>query len=300
MRARHTCAGRPALIATALAVVSLGLGSTATIAASATGPEPPINDNYLDSLNLNAPGKPLNRVDTLTDTRNTTNATVQSELFNPPSHGGGPELTGCDGVSEGKTIWYDFYPDANGIMRVRTSATFGTVMAVMPYDPKTLLPEYNKRECAVNEPTKAGELFVDVAAGKSYTAQIGGVDEAGGELEVLFDYLVQLKPLQAEATLTAQPLSSGVRVLGLAVTAPAKARVEVRCTRGCSPQTQTGRSVGFSRLRGAVLPDGAVLKIYATAKNRIGTYIEYRIRRGSFSKVQRCLRPGSKKPETCE
>ncbi|HYB24833.1 MAG TPA: hypothetical protein VED41_13605 [Solirubrobacteraceae bacterium] len=300
MRAKHIRAGRPVAIAAALAVVTLALGSTATIAVSATGPEPPINDNYLDSLNLNKPGTPLNRVDTLTDTRNTTNATVQSDIFDPPSHGGPPELTGCEGVSEGKTIWYDFYPDANGIMRVRTSATFGTVMAVMPYDPKTLLPENNQRMCAVNEPTKAGELFDNVQAGKSYTVQIGGVDEAGGELEVLFDYLVQLKPLQAEATLTAQPLSSGVRVLSLAVTAPTKARVEVRCTRGCSPQTQTGRSVGFSHLRDAVLPDGAVLKIYATAKNRIGTYIEYRIGRGRFSKVQRCLQPGSKRPETCE
>ena len=150
------------------------------------------------------------------------------------------------------------------------------------------------------DPTKAGELFDNVQAGKSYTVQVGGEGEAGGELQVLFDYLVQLKPLQAEATLTAQPLSSGLRVISLLVSSPTKAHVELRCTHGCHTQTGTGKNVGFSHLRGAVLPSGSALRIYATAKNRVGTFIEYRIGRGRFSKVQRCLAPGSKKPEPCE
>ena len=60
------------------------------------------------------------------------------------------------------------------------------------------------------------------------------------------------------------------------------------------------RTVRFPRLRGAVLPNGSALKIYATAKNEIGAYIEYRIGHGSFTKIQRCLAPGSKKPEPCE
>jgi hypothetical protein len=263
-------------------------------------PVAPVNDNYLASLNLNQPHTPLDRVDTLRDTRDTTAATTQTDIFNPTSHGGPPELTGCNGVSEGKTIWYDFYPDATGLVRVRTSADFGTVMAVMPFDPKTLLPENSQRQCAVNQPTAAGELFANVQAGKPYTVQIGGVEEAGGTVEVLFDYVVKPKRLQAEATLAAQPLSSGVRVVSLSVSAPAKSRVRVRCTRGCRPQAATARSVGFPRLRGAVLPSGAALKIYVTAKNQIGAYIEYRIGHGRFTKIQRCLAPGSKRPERCE
>ncbi|HLM86571.1 MAG TPA: hypothetical protein VK272_10340 [Solirubrobacteraceae bacterium] len=297
MRAISTHTRRSVAL-TAVATM-LAMGATATIT-SAAGPEPPLNDNYLSSLNLNRPGEKLNRVDELKDVRNTTAATVQSDIFSPTESGGPPEVTGCEGVSEGKTIWYDFFPDANGVMRVHTSASFGTVMAVMPYSTKTLLPEIGERKCAVNQTTKAGELFVNVAAGKAYTVQIGGVESAGGELEVLFDYLVQLKHLQAEPTLTAQPLSGGVRLVSLTVNSPAKARVEVRCTRGCSPQLASGRSVGFPHLHGAVLPNGSALKIYASAKNEIGAYIEYRIAHDRFKKVQRCLAPGSKKPESCE
>ncbi len=269
-------------------------------------PAPPVNDNYLAGLNLNEPssahhrGTPLNRTETLRDERNTAAATVQSDIFNPPSSGGPAELTGCNGVSEGKTIWYNFFPNASGLVRIRTSAAFGTVMAVMPYDPKTLLPDNNQRKCAVNQPTAAGELFAHVQAGKSYTIQIGGVESAGGNVEFLFDYVVPPKRLQAEATLTAQPLAGGVQVVNLAVSAPRHARVEVRCTRGCRPQAATARTVRFPRLGGAMLPNGAALKIYVTAKNEIGAYIEYKIGHASFTKIQRCLAPGSKRPERCE
>ncbi len=313
MRATHTRSRWP-MAAVALATL-LAIGATATMTASVAAPAPPIvcvkapceaapappiNDNYLKSLNINQPGTPLNRTETLRDMRDTTAATVQPDIFSPSSQGGPPELTGCNGVSEGKTIWYDFYPDANGLVRIRTSADFGTVMAVMPFDPKTQLPDNSQRRCAVNQPTMAGELFESVQAGKSYTIQIGGASEAGGSVEFLFDYVVQPKRLQAEATLTAAPLAGGVRVVNLAVSAPKKSRVEVRCTRGCRPQAETARSLGFPRLRGAVLPDGAALKIYVTAKNKVGAYIEYRVGHGSFTKTQRCLAPGSKKPERCE
>jgi hypothetical protein len=299
MRATHT-RPRRLIAVVAAATVATMLAAMVTKAASAQAPEAPINDNYLASLNINKPGTPLNRTETLRDVRNTMAATVQSDILNPPSHGGPPELTGCDGASEGKTIWYDFYPDANGVVRIRTSADFATVMAVMPYDPKTLLPENGQRHCAVNQTTMAGELFYNVQAGRSYTIQIGGVGEAGGEVEFLFDYLVQPKRLQAEATLTAQPLAGGVRVLNLAVSAPRKARVEVRCSRGCRSQARTARAVGFAGLHGAVLPDGASLKIYVTARNEIGAYIEYRIGHENFTKTQRCLAPGSKRPVRCE
>jgi hypothetical protein len=285
-----------------MAVVALMLLLTlmVTVSATAQAPGPPINDNYLDSLNLNQPGTPLNRVDTLTDLRNTSTATVQSDIFSPPQSGGPAEVTGCNGVSEGKTIWYDFYPDANGIVRIRTSAEFGTVMAVMPFNPKSLLPETAQRKCAVNQTSQAQELFDEVKAGGSYTVQIGGVENAGGTVEFLFDYLVQPKRLQAEATLTAQPLSSGVRIVNLSVSAPKRARVVVRCTSGCAPQAKTARTVGFPKLQGAVLKTGAALKIYVTAKNETGAYIEYKIHRGSFTKVQRCLAPGGVKPVQCE
>jgi hypothetical protein len=298
MRATHTRSRRPIVVAALAAVLTVGATATMTASAAAPTVPPPINDNYLESLNLNKPGSPLNQTETLSDTRNTAGATVQSDILSP--HPGPPELTGCNGVTEGKTIWYDFYPNANGLVRIRTSAAFGTVMAVMPYNPKTLVPENGERQCAVNQPTAAGELFDKVQAGRPYTIQIGGVEEAGGTVQFLFDYLVELKRLQAEATLAAQPLTAGVRVVSLAVVAPRKARVEVRCTRGCRSQATTARAVRFPHLGGAVLPDGSALKIYVTAKNEIGAYIEYRIGHANFTKIQRCLAPGSRKPKPCE
>jgi hypothetical protein len=268
--------------------------------AAAGAAAPPINDNYLSSLNLNQPGSALNRVNTLTDVRDLSAATVQADIFSPPQSGGPAEVTGCNGVSETNTIWYDFFPDANGIMRVRTSAGFGTVMALMPYDPKSLLPDIGHRRCAVNQLSQTQELYDEVKAGTSYTVQIGSIGGAGGSVETLFDYLVKLKRLHAEATLTAQPLAGGIRILNLLVSAPKKAHVLIRCSRGCSSEAQTARTLSFARLRGTVLSSGSALKIYVTAKNAIGVYIEYKIRRGSFLKSQACLPPGGKRPAACE
>ena len=278
----------------------LACGALWPAGVGATGPAPPINDNYLSSLNLNQPGTSLNRVNTLTDVRDTSAATVQPDIFSPPQSGGPPEVTGCEGASEGKTIWYDFYPDANGLVRIRTSAEFGTVMAVMPYEAKSLLPVIGQRKCAVNQIAHTQELFDEVKAGLPYTIQLGGVDGAGGMLEFLFDYLVAPKHLRAEATLTAQPLSGGVRILSLVVNAPKKAHVLVRCTRGCSSQAETARMVGFPKLRGRVLRSGSALRIYVTASREVGTYIEYKVRRGGVLKSQLCLPPGSLKPSQCE
>jgi hypothetical protein len=286
-------------VATVAIAVLAALGAFGPTIAGASSP-PPINDNYISSLNINQPGSPLNRTDTLKDMRDTSGATVQSDIFNPPQSGGPTEVTGCNGVSEGKTIWYDFYPDANGLVRVRSSAEFGTVMAVMPFDPKTLLPDIAQRKCAVNQASNAQELFDEVKAGGAYTIQIGGVEGAGGNLEFLFDYLVKLKKVQAEATLTAEPLSTGIRVVNLSVSAPRKAHVVVRCTRGCPTQAKTARTLNFPRLHGAVLAAGSAVKIYVTAHNQIGSYIEYKIRRGSFVKSTRCLVAGSLKPTKCE
>src|SRR5580698_10255378 len=101
------------MIALVMTTALLAIGATTTTAATAAAPAtvPQINDNYLDALNLNEPptphhpGTPLNRTETLRDERNTTAATVQPDIVSPQA--GPAELTGCNGVTEGKTIWYD-------------------------------------------------------------------------------------------------------------------------------------------------------------------------------------------------
>ncbi len=286
---------RPARLGAALAL-ALVL-SAATSVAVAQAPTPPVNDNYLNSLNLNQPGKPLDRVDTLVDVRDITAATVQPDILAPKP--GPAETTGCNGVTEGHTIWYDFYPDANGLVQIVTSAAFDNIIAVEPYSTSTLLPIDSQRKCVVSRTTNEQDLFVNVTAGRAYTIQLGGADTQAGKLEMKFNYLVSTPVLQAQATLAAQPLSSGVRVVGLTVSAPKKAHVTVQCTRGCGTQNKGGGTVRFGGLSGAVLPVGSFLKIFVTEKNAVGAYISYRIERGNFSKSQRCLAPGTKKPEAC-
>src|SRR5262249_35485337 len=106
MRAIHR---DPRRLSTIVALAMLiGAGTTGAMTATAAAPSPPVNDNYLASLNLNKPGSPLDRKDTLRDERDTTAASIQPDILSPPSHGGPAELTGCNGVGESGTVWYDF------------------------------------------------------------------------------------------------------------------------------------------------------------------------------------------------
>jgi hypothetical protein len=288
------------LIGLLVTVVLVGSIAAAALGQAPATPPPPINDNYLESLNLNQPGKPLDRVDTLTDDRNTTSATTQTNLFSPKSTGGGAEVTSCDGTSYGNTIWYDFYPDANGLMRVRTSAAFSTVMTVLPFSLTTDLPDWNASHCVVNAITNQQDLYVEVKAHESYTVQIGGVGNTGGALEVLFDYVVNPVRLRANATLTAQATATGVRLISLAISATSGSKVTVSCSQGCPTMTHVAPKLSFSGLRGRSLKAGARLKVYVTKPGAIGAYIEYKVKAGGFTKVDDCLEPGSRTPRpTC-
>ena len=267
--------------------------------AAAPAAAAPVNDNYLNSLRLNDPGTKLDRVHTLRDLPNTTGATVQTDVFNPPMMGGPAEPTVCQGVNYGATIWYDFHPDINGSVRIRTSG-YDTVISLIPFSDKTLLPDFVARLCVPNLSTMTQELDTSVLAGRAYTIQIGGVNGATGNLEFLFDFIPSIARITADAQLIATGLASGIRVNSLNVTAPRGARVEVKCSRGCRPQARTARTVGFPTLRGTRLQAGSKLEIFVTAPSAIGTYIEYRIRRANFTKITRCLEPGSVKPRvTC-
>ena len=283
---RRRPAGR---VAVALAGV-LGLLWLAAPALAA-----PINDDYLSSLRLNNPGTKLNRTDTLRDLRDTTGATVQTNILSPMP-GGPAEPTACQGVNYGATVWYDFHPDASGLVRLRTSG-YDNVISLIPFDLNTLLPDLTARRCVPNLSAMTQELDAPVLAGKHYTVQIGGVNGATGMLEFLFDFVPQVARISADATLIAQALPTGIRVKSLAVNAPRGTRVEVRCTRGCRPQAKAAKTVSFPALGGTRLAAGAKLEIFVTAPSAIGSYIEYRIRRGNFTKVSRCLEPGSRAPK---
>ncbi len=276
--------------------MTLSLGFFAVSAAPASGPNAPVNDNYVDSLELNRPGKRLNRTDTLKAIPNTANATTQSDIFKPPASGGPPEITTCRGVSYGKTVWYDFYPDSDGNVKIRTSG-FDNVITLYRFNRHTLLP--GTHQCAHQGGTfPSEELDASVKQGLAYTIQVGGVNGAGGPLQFQFDYFVPPPHrLTADSTLKAQALPSGIKLLGLSVSSARATRVAVDCGRFCAAQSKFGKSVeSFPALNGINMPVGSQLHIRVTAPHSIGVYIQYNIVAGNFTKVTRCMEPGSRKP----
>ena len=280
----------------------------------------PQGDNYLDSLGLNAPGERLDRTNTLGDRRDTTNFTVQPDLFNPDQSGGPAEPTTCEGANVGKTAWYDFYPDVPGTVRLQASG-FDTFLAMMPFNRRTFVPDLASRLCFNQSSSTNEEALFRVRGDRSYTVQVGGVNSAGGNMEFLFDFLADTDGdgvldgddecrtlagppgrdcptrLRADSSLRAQPTAGGIEVLALSVTAPRRSRVSVSCSRGCRREVKRARStVNFRRIRGSNLSAGSRIVIRVTRRRSIGTYIAYRVVRGNFKKIERCLNPGSRKP----
>jgi hypothetical protein len=305
-----------------VAAVAFGMLTAGTVATGEPGPPP--NDNYLQSFALNSAGKRLERKATLKDVRDTTDASVQDDVFSPPRQGGPPEVTRCGGTRYGKTIWYDFYPDVPGIVRIRANG-YDAVISVVPFDRKTGKPNFGDRACVDDSSSTQEEMLTRVKKGGSYTIQLGGANDASGSLEFLFDFLADTDgdgvlddvdrcprvqgrgrpsgcPLRvhAEALIRARAVPGGIQVLGLSVTPTRASRVAVSCTRGCRTEVKrakrANRRLRFRRIRGRRLPAGSKLVIRATRRRAFGAYIAYQIRDGNFTKVERCLRPGSPKP----
>lgn len=301
---------------------ALGAALTALAVSCATPAvaQAPRGDNYLDSLGLNAPGQKLDRTRTLTDQRDTSNFTVQSDVLNPPQSGGPAEPTTCGGATFGKTIWYDFYPDAPGLVVIQTSG-YDSVISVMRYNRRTGVPNLASGVCSNQRSSSIERGEFPVREGGFYTIQVGGVNDVGGNLTFEFDFHADEDDdgvldarddcrtlagsgedgcpprLNAAATLRAQPTANGIEVLALSVTAPRRSRVAVSCSSGCQSEVKrAGSTVNFRRIRGSNLSAGSRIVIRVTRRRSIGTYIAYRVVRGNFKKIERCLNPGSRKP----
>jgi hypothetical protein len=157
---------------------------------------PPANDNYLASTELNTPGSTLSPE--LMDSVDTTDATTQSDLFNPgpdgqPLGGAGPENTQCNGTVFGKTVWWDFHPKVNGGVEIKASG-FDNVISVYQWDDKTS-QIVRTVQCQDSSPGVDEDMILndEVKAGKAYTIQVGGVAGpggliAGGQLSLDFLY----------------------------------------------------------------------------------------------------------------
>jgi hypothetical protein len=291
-------------ISVGTAVAILALAASAAAATAATVPPAPVNDNYIDSLELNAPGTKLNSVDTLKDVRDTASASVQSNIFDPcglaTCPAGPAEITTCNGVSYGNTIWYDFYPQADGTVQIQTSG-FDNVVSLYTFNPNTLLP--TRLRCVPGS-FSSDSLVAKVKKRLAYTIQIGGVNDAGGPLEFLFDYFVPPPPrLTATATITAETSNSGLMLLNLAVATVRGTHVEVNCGDRCRPESKNvgnfgSTTVDFPHLKGVTMPSGSKLQIRVSASGSIGTLIQYTFGTAGATKQVFCMEPGSRTPRT--
>ena len=98
----------------------------------------------------------------------------------------------------------------------------------------------------------------------------------------------------------------GTRIKEIVIRVPEGSRVEIRCRGiGCPAARRSGgarlaRTMHVRRFARRVLRPGAVLQIWVTKPAEIGKYTRFRIRKGKLpSRVDRCLRPGSKRPVRC-
>jgi hypothetical protein len=290
------------------------------VGAYAQSPPAPANDNYLQSAGLNAPGSRLERDATLRANVDTTNATVQGDVFNPPQSGGPAELTTCAGASYGKTVWYDFYPDVNGVVQLRASG-YDTAITALPFNRRTGRPDFAAAQCANVSTSTTESFFVEVQGGDAYTVQLGGVGTAGGPLEFLFDFLADTdadgvldevdrcdrlagprgnngcpRSQRFNATLRARATATGIEIETLTVTTGRGSRVVVSCSSGCRRQVKrTGSTVRFPALRGVALRAGTRLDVRVTRRGFFGDVKRFTILRGNLKSVERCTYPGSRR-----
>jgi hypothetical protein len=96
--------------------------------------------------------------------------------------------------------------------------------------------------------------------------------------------------------------ADGAHVTLLSVRAPRGVTIAVRCRGGGCPRKTFTAPPGARRLRlfERPLPAGTRLELRITRRGFVGKYTSFVIRRGAApARQDRCLRPGSSKPERC-
>ena len=182
------------------------LASAALPAAASAAP--PANDNYLASTTI--PSSPFSSV------VDTTEATTQTDLFNPsaqgqPLGGAGPESTSCNGTPIGKTVWYDLQPRDSGGVEIKT-AGYDAAVAIYEWNPAD--SKITKLVRCENTAGATEDVILDVKGGKAYTFQVGGVNGASGQLTFNLDYFPDADGDDVLDALDDCPTTPGIRASG--------------------------------------------------------------------------------------
>ena len=301
------------------AIIAAGLAALAGAPAAAASP--PENDNYLAATQLNSPGSQMPRDSVSSPVTDTSDATVQADLLSPPSVGGPPEPTACGNSPLGKTVWYRFFPDVPGRMKLE-AVGFDTTLALVQFSSvQSPLPQ--DYTCSNRRDDTIERLEAPVEAGTGYAVQIGGAGSASGSLQVNFTFLpdrdrdgvtddadrcprrpgtangcppkiVAGIPYHYDSTPTGGARFSYLDVRG----APRGARIDVRCSRGCRHLRLRVRSAvtHVKAFSGRVIPTGARIEVRVTKSGYIGAYRAFTVVAGNVSSTDRCLPPGSTRP----
>jgi hypothetical protein len=279
---------------------SLLLATVAGAALATAAPAaalPPANDNYLASTAINAAGKAM--APEFTDSVDTTEATTQTDLFNPsslgqPLGGAGPENTQCNGVPFGKTAWYDFHPPVNGGVEI-TTAGFDAVVTIYEWSDATAQITRTV-QCHDRSGLSEDMIVPTVRGGHAYTVQVGGVSGpggiAGGPLEFKLDYFADSDgdgfldaegdrcrttpgprrfggcppELNVSPSLNFDSTGSGIKINRLVVARlPKGAKVRATCG-GCKTQTVTAKhsTVQLNKIEGRSVKSGSKVQLRIT------------------------------------
>jgi hypothetical protein len=318
----------PARLLTAASLIAAACACAPALASAA----PPVNDNYLASL-------PVDSVQ-FTGTADTTEATTQTDLFNPnrdgqPLGGGAPEPLDCKGTAFGKTVWYDLAPDVDGGVQIRATG-FNTAVAVYEWNPQDSKIR-RLIDCSPN--ASVDDLLLNVKGKKKYTIQVGGVGGAFGALTLKADFfpdrdgdgILDDQPdkcprvpgiesfggcppeLKVVPSIGYDGTGNGIKINRLAVDRVPKGAKIVASCRGCGKQTVKAKRFGrvnLSKLVGKTVAAGAKVEIKVTmgkAKSgryiygATGSYFAWPVEAGGIGQREsRCLNVKSGKKEKCK
>jgi hypothetical protein len=286
---------------------------------------PPDNDDYLAATALNAPGSEMPRDTVTSPATDTSEATLQADLLDPPSVGGPPEPSACGQSPLDHTVWFRFFPDVAGDIRLQALG-YDATLALVPFS-AVESPFPQGYDCANRRDDAIETLNRPVESGASYAVQAGGAAGATGTLQVNFTFLPdrdrdgvtdeQDKCPRRPGTANGCPPRIGAGInysydsgprggvfLYLIVRgAPRGAHVQIRCSRGCRRQRLKVRSkvTRVKSFRGRFMPAGTRVEVRVTKRGYIGDYRAFTVAGGEVTLTDRCLPPGSTVPRrTCK
>jgi hypothetical protein len=301
-----------------------GLVLTSLVAASPAWAAPPENDDYLAATAFNGPGSEMPRDMVTSLPVETSGATLQDDLLRPPSFGGPPEPNACSDIPLDRTIWFRFFPDVDGQVRLQ-AVGFDATLALLPFV-SVSAPLPQGYSCANLRDDTIETLTQRVDDGTGYAVQAGGAAGAAGVLQVSLTFLPDRDGDGVTDEEDRCPRTPGTAngcppkiVLGITYkydgaasgatfrylwmrVAPRGSLIDLRCSRGCRHQRLKVRSriIRVKSFRGRFLPTGAEIEIRVTKSGYIGAYRKFTVSAGDVKTTDGCLKPGSTVPTRCK